>query len=74
MSARPGAPEGVEDILTEILVELRAIRARLDQEVIVTDAFSFEVEESAPLYRYRAPQGRDSDEEPARLAAQELRP
>lgn len=31
MSARPGAPEGVEDILTEILGELRAINAKLAQ-------------------------------------------
>ena len=35
MSTRPGAPTGVEDILTEILAELRAIRAQLGQPVTV---------------------------------------
>lgn len=34
MSTRPGAPSGVEDILTKILAELRAIRAQLGQPVI----------------------------------------
>jgi hypothetical protein len=31
MSTRPGTPAGVEDILTEILGELRAINAKLAQ-------------------------------------------
>lgn len=33
MSARPGTPSGVEDILTEILAELRDINAKLGQGV-----------------------------------------
>lgn len=33
MSARPGAPEGAEDILSEILAELRSINAKLGQAV-----------------------------------------
>jgi len=39
MSARPGAPEGAEDILTEILAELRSINAKLGQSTVA----SFEV-------------------------------
>lgn len=32
MSTRPGTPAGVEDILTEILAELRVINAKLGQD------------------------------------------
>jgi hypothetical protein len=35
VSTRPGTPESVTDILTEILAELRAIRAQLGQPVTV---------------------------------------
>jgi hypothetical protein len=36
MSARPGAPEGAEDILTEILAELRSINAKLGQSTVAS--------------------------------------
>jgi hypothetical protein len=35
MSTLPGAPTGVEDILTEILAELRSINAKLGQSTTV---------------------------------------
>lgn len=36
MSTRPGTPAGVEDILTEILAELRAINAKLGQGTVAS--------------------------------------
>lgn len=42
MSTRPGAPSGVEDILIEILGELRAINAELAQSVPPPADFVFD--------------------------------
>jgi hypothetical protein len=42
MSARPGTPSGVEDILNEILGELRAINAKLAQSVPPPVGFTFD--------------------------------
>jgi hypothetical protein len=43
MSARPGTPASVEDILTEILGELRAINAKLAQSVPPPIGFTVDV-------------------------------
>jgi hypothetical protein len=45
MSTRPGAPESAEDILTEILAELRSINAKLGQGTVA----SFEVTAPEPI-------------------------